>query len=623
MKKGKLGAIVFGLLFTSSVLGFSKDLTKENAHQDLNILSHLIKVKYAPLPWKHLLFGWDLSQQTKNAGLQLLLEEKPTTNYCQKVLSNYMRSLNDYHAGILFYRSESAYIPYVLKLSDDGHVFVVDVQTNQGDIYVGDELLEVDGMGIREVIEGLRYGRGSATDYSAAVRSLTSRSAAFGDNVPTGITMLKLRRSSGVIRSTAVRWRYTPEHIGDFSLIAPLIPDHKPQLPSQSCALFRSGLNQSVSSSSLFSSYMVPYFWEELQMQNKQRFDSKHHIGSRNGFLPSFGSIIWEQNEGPYRAYIFKAKDAQGNPYRIGFLRISSYVWSELEGTDDNHKENPWELFGEIIDVFQKESDALIIDQTNNPGGSVFYLYSLLSMLINRPLETPKHRMILTQDEVSSALHWQDLLEDVFTDEQAAAVLGETMEGYCMDMHAVASLQSFSQNVLACWAAGDINLSKPMPLLGFGQIQPHPKHRFTKPLFMLINEDDYSCGDLAPAILKDNGRATIIGKATAGAGGFVFQVNFPNRSGIKSVSLTGSLAVRPDGEYIENLGVAPHIDLGFTSKDLQTGRFSDYVETVKTIVVTSLAESAKKSEEEPQQEAPEVVRISNPTTAPTTQTRIS
>ncbi|AAD19153.1 hypothetical protein CpB1054 [Chlamydia pneumoniae TW-183] len=615
MKKGKLGAIVFGLLFTSSVAGFSKDLTKDNAYQDLNVIEHLISLKYAPLPWKELLFGWDLSQQTQQARLQLVLEEKPTTNYCQKVLSNYVRSLNDYHAGITFYRTESAYIPYVLKLSEDGHVFVVDVQTSQGDIYLGDEILEVDGMGIREAIESLRFGRGSATDYSAAVRSLTSRSAAFGDAVPSGIAMLKLRRPSGLIRSTPVRWRYTPEHIGDFSLVAPLIPEHKPQLPTQSCVLFRSGVNSQSSSSSLFSSYMVPYFWEELRVQNKQRFDSNHHIGSRNGFLPTFGPILWEQDKGPYRSYIFKAKDSQGNPHRIGFLRISSYVWTDLEGLEEDHKDSPWELFGEIIDHLEKETDALIIDQTHNPGGSVFYLYSLLSMLTDHPLDTPKHRMIFTQDEVSSALHWQDLLEDVFTDEQAVAVLGETMEGYCMDMHAVASLQNFSQSVLSSWVSGDINLSKPMPLLGFAQVRPHPKHQYTKPLFMLIDEDDFSCGDLAPAILKDNGRATLIGKPTAGAGGFVFQVTFPNRSGIKGLSLTGSLAVRKDGEFIENLGVAPHIDLGFTSRDLQTSRFTDYVEAVKTIVLTSLSENAKKSEEQTSpQETPEVIRVSYPTT---------
>ncbi|SPN74121.1 hypothetical protein,C-terminal processing peptidase,Peptidase family S41 [Chlamydia serpentis] len=614
MKKGKLGAIVFGFLFAGSVIGFAKDLTKNNAYQDLNVIEHLIGVKYAPLPWKELLFGWDLSQQTQQARLQLLIEEKPTTNYCQKVLSNYMKSLNDYHAGLVFYNTESAYIPYIFQRTETGHLFVVDVQTHQGDISIGDEILEIDSMGVREAIESLRSGRGSLTDYSSAVRSLTSRSAALGDAVPTGITMIKVRRPSGIIRSTAVRWRYTPEHIGDFSLLAPLIPEDKRLFQSPSCSLFRvSSKNYSCPTNSLFSSYMVPYFWEEVRVQNKQRFESGYHIGSRDGFLPLFGPVVWEQTKGPYRAYIFKTRDKQGNTYRLGMLRISSYIPSELEGLEDNHKDNPWELFGEIIDIFQKEADALIIDQTNNPGGSVFYMYGLLSMLTDRPLETAKHRLILTQDEVSSALHWQDLLEDVFTDEQARTVLGETMEGYCMDMHAVAALQNFSQRVLSCWATGDINLSQPLFLLGFEYIQPHPKHQFTKPLFMLINENDFSCGDLAPAILKDNERAVLIGKTTAGAGGFVFQVTFPNRSGIKAVSLTGSLAVRKDGDFIENLGVSPHIDLGFTSKDLQTTRFSDYIETVKNIVTTSLAENAKKQEEKkPQEESSEVTYVTYP-----------
>ena len=84
--------------------------------------------------------------------------------------------------------------------------------------------------------------------------------------------------------------------------------------------------------------------------------------------------------------------------------------------------------------------------------------------------------------------------------------------------------------------------------------------------------------------MKDNDRALIVGTRTAGAGGFVFNVQFPNRTGIKSCSLTGSLAVREQGALIENLGVEPHIEIPFTSNDIRYRGYSEYLEKVKKLV---------------------------------------
>lgn len=580
--------VVLAYCLSISCQGFAKNVTKQNANNDLDFLYNLIGVKYAPLAWKELLFGWNRDERTHQARLQLVLEEKPTTDYCQKVFAEYISSLNDYHAGITFYRSESAYLPYLFKLSEDGRLFVVDVQTPHSEIYLGDEIIEFDGMSAREALESIRVGRGSQTDYSTAARNLTARSAALGHLVPSGIATLKVRRPSGFHRTVTVRWRYTPENIGDFSAIAPLVADHPPQISLDSCYKGAS-TRFAPHNQCLFNSQMLPYFWSEVRALNKNRLDSDYYIGSKKGFLPNFGPVVWEQVSGPYRANIFEVTNDQGQKFNVGFLRISTYVWTELEDLEEGRRDAPWLTFGEIIDVLESKTHALIIDQTNNPGGSVFYMYGLLSMLTSTPLEVPKHRMILTQDEVSSALKWREELEGVYTDEHASLVLGESMEGYHMDMRAVGALQQFSNDVLSCWASGDISLSKPISLLGFDMIYPNPNHQYTKPIFMLINEENFSCGDLAPTILKDNNRATLIGKPTAGAGGFVFQVAFPNRSGIKGVSLTGSLAVRKGGEYIENLGVSPHIDLGCSPRDLQTGKYSEYINTVKSIVVAELA----------------------------------
>ncbi len=83
---------------------------------------------------------------------------------------------------------------------------------------------------------------------------------------------------------------------------------------------------------------------------------------------------------------------------------------------------------------------------------------------------------------------------------------------------------------------------------------------------MYINELDFSGGDATPANLVDYGRVTTIGVNTAGAGGAVVQ----NGSTIQlpfTFSLTNSLMLRANGEYVENIGVAPDVPFELTVED--------------------------------------------------------
>ncbi|BAE81043.1 conserved hypothetical protein [Chlamydia felis Fe/C-56] len=588
MKVKRLTALICSLIMGFQISVSAKTLVQKNACSDLDFLEHLLDVKYAPKEWKRKLFHWNLRDATDQARLRLNIEEDPTTRYCQGVLAQYISDLNDFHAGITFYATENSHLPYTIKLSNTHKCYVVEVHTYSSEISVGDEILEMDGMPIMEMIESVRTGRGTLADYAAATRTLFSRSAALGHQIPIGIATLKIRRPSGLTRTVKVKWRHTPEHIQDLALIAPLVKEPVIDMKAgRALPLLSSNSNKC-----LFSNEMVPYFWKELREQYKRGLNSDYNIGSKKGFLPDFGMVTWKAKSGPYHAYIFTCTDSHGRSHDIGFVRISTYSWTDMEDLSIENMETPWNDFDKIISVLEEKTEALIVDQTNNPGGSVFYLYALISRLTDRPLPTPTHRMILTQNEVQSAIKWLELLEGVETDEQARQALGEDMEGYPIDMSAVGYLQTFSESVLKCWSNGDINLSTPMPLLGFAHVHPHPEYRYTRPVCILINEEDFSCGDLFPAIMKDSGRALIVGTPTAGAGGFVFNVEFPNRTGIKSCSLTGSLAVRQDGSYIENLGVAPHVSLSFTDRDVQSGKYPDYISNVKSLVLDLIDKQA-------------------------------
>lgn len=582
----KMNRILLLLLTFSSAVHSpiqGESLVCKNALRDLGFLEHLLQVKYAPKVWKEQYLGWDLAQSSIFAEQKLKSVENPSTSFCQQVIADFVGALSDFHAGVTFFAVENAYLPYSVQKSSDGRFYFVDVMTFSTDIRVGDELLEVDGKPVEEVLATL-YGanhKGTSAEESAALRTLFSRMASLGHKVPSGRVTLKIRRPSGSVKEVRVKWRYTPEGVGDLATIAPSIKT--PQLQRSVRGLLPKKGEQSHQSSTLFYSPMVPHFWAELRNHYATSgLKSGYNIGDSDGFLPVMGPVIWE-SEGLFHAYIFPLVDENGRSHNVGFLRIPTYGWQEM---DDFNPEGPlpWEEFAKIISLFSAKTEALIIDQTNNPGGSVLYLYGLLSMLTDRPLDLPKHRMILTQDEVVDALDWLKLLENVDTNVEARLVLGDDMEGYTIDLQAAEYLKSFANQVLTCWKNGDIELSTPIPLFGFEKIHPHPSVQYTKPICVLINEQDFSCADFFPAVLKDNDRALIVGTRTAGAGGFVFNVQFPNRTGIKSCSLTGSLAVREQGALIENLGVEPHIEIPFTSNDIRYRGYSEYLEKVKKLV---------------------------------------
>ena len=95
------------------------------------------------------------------------------------------------------------------------------------------------------------------------------------------------------------------------------------------------------------------------------------------------------------------------------------------------------------------------IDQLNNPGGSVFYLYSLVSMLSPNAMYTPKHYIAINQAEIAESIKMLKDLEKIKTLEEAKKAFGgETVGGYLVTMNFLAFVKAFTNFKIDQWNQG-------------------------------------------------------------------------------------------------------------------------------------------------------------------------
>lgn len=287
-------------------------------------------------------------------------------------------------------------------------------------------------------------------------------------------------------------------------------------------------------------------------------------IGGKRSFVPVLGKIVWELPKAlavqiPFSGCIYELDDGR----RIGYVRVPHY----------EHDESAAKQFAKLIAHFENETEALVIDQVNNPGGSMFHMYAILSCLTDRPLTLPKHQLSLNDDDKAMASNTIEL-----------AKAGEALPS---DERPSPELVAYSRFVLSEIEAGRRRLTNPTYLFGVTEILPN-QNNYTKRLFVLINELDFSAAEFLAAILQDNKRATLFGCKTAGAGGCVRRLpDLPGQQefGIDYIEITWTIAWRTNGQPIENFGVQPDVSYGITADDLQSG-YSGYRQALMTTMGT-------------------------------------
>jgi hypothetical protein len=262
-------------------------------------------------------------------------------------------------------------------------------------------------------------------------------------------------------------------------------------------------------------------------------------IGSKRSWMPILGERTWEVSESDeragYYAYIFLRANRE-----VGYIRIPNF----------ERNDTALAQFRNLVQLFERRTKVMVLNIVENPGGSMYFMYALVSMLTDRNLSVPRHVVAITEDDVAVA---EDVLANS-DDEPPERV-------------------NYSRTILTEFKAGRWGRgrrSHPLYLGGITQITPS-KTRYTGKVLVLVNELTFSAGEFLAAIVKDNGLHTIFGTRTVGAGGVARKVNSSKLPpGLVSLTLTWTYAYRTNGELIENMGIEPDIVCPATIEDLRS-----------------------------------------------------
>ena len=532
---------------------------QQSTKDALNYFKASYELTYAPSEWKKKYANWEVNQQYSLALSKV--EERSDLNVlgARRILMDFIYAMRDYHVSIRFHSTEESTLPLTIR-SAEGRYFIVYIDTDKLDsksypFQVGDEVMSFNGKPVGETVEMLKATKEEnvkETDLARAELALTARRRAGGLEPQNGPVSIEVKsQATGKTISRQLVWDYKPEEIA---------------VPKQNRMQER-GENSALKSLAAFDFNM--------SVDSTSAATDPHQLGMRNSYLPKLGQAIWESDDSDYfQAYIYRGE----NNKMIGVVRIRSYSFGD--GAD---YEKAVSSFSKIVNRMEKFTDAMVIDQLNNPGGSVFYLYALASILSPDTLQTPRHIMSLTPSNVKSCVATLKQLSAIDSDEAARKALGNTVGGYPVTLQFTQFYKNYCQTYVEDWTSGR-TMTRPFWIAGVDHLNPYPGGTYSKPILVLVNELDFSGGDFFPSILQDNKRATIFGARTAGAGGYVYDFAFPNLLGVDAFRITQSLAYRVSNNPIENLGVTPDVDYVMKASDRQSN-YSEYAKAANKAVM--------------------------------------
>jgi hypothetical protein len=578
-------AILLAALSSYSALAQMSIAQKQ---EDFRQLVALYDKMYAFYGWKLNAVGFDLLSM--QPWMDRIGQTTDDLGYYE-IAAQYVGSLRDGHDTYLNPSDFVADLNFRVDLFD-GKPLVYFVDTTalpprRYNIQVGDELISVDGQTPEEIIaDYTKYepdGNTPATRrdlvFFSTVRLqfINPRAANVGDRAT-----VVLKAADGTTKTLTIAWTKsgTP-----FTKIGPVSEPHaiKLQLPADvHSALRRKPNPSSTRPQALYHALTRKY---QLMLKPSLRRDA-----SGVGLLPPVYikglPTTFKQRSNP----VFFSGTYTANGATIGLLRIPDFCAGDPSCSfDPSTLDFAVSQFQREVTYMKANTDALVVDVSNNPGGYGFYALQLLDRLTDKPY---RHAGFALRPQ------YIDLVS-----------VNQTLEQGGLEQWQVDALTAFRDQIQEAYQSVG-GMTGPLPVDFGWSTDPadvsslsfdHPPITdskgvpvgYNKPVLLLANDASYSAAELFSAAFQDSQRGPVLGMRTAGLGGS----RFDTPTGIYSEAATSVTVAQllrmnpvsvPDfisAPLIENLGVQPDIQVDYQTRDNLLNNGKTYVNTFTQAVL--------------------------------------
>lgn len=303
------------------------------------------------------------------------------------------------------------------------------------------------------------------------------------------------------------------------------------------------------------------------------------NTGARFGYLPPLSRPLWMSD----RFNTWLAYEFEDQGHRYGYLRLHDFKTRDPRRAIED--------LAQIISKFEDETEGLLVDISANPGGDIAFSYAAISLLIDQPIPALKFRRQLGFDDIMKARLALTITSGITDDNSAKRFLGPDFYGYPITYKYAQTMKTEAEAALETWQKGQ-RLTPPGSVESIAVIEPYPvvapQKRYSKPILLWVDEGSRSSADFFAAIMKDSGRARLVGTHSAGAGGRVRSISTTNLIGIQNISITDSYAIRVNGSLIEGVGVEPDVFWSVSAEDIRGGFAS-----TRQILLSEIAANSK------------------------------
>ena len=286
-------------------------------------------------------------------------------------------------------------------------------------------------------------------------------------------------------------------------------------------------------------------------------------------------------------AYRYNAKvlvNGREKTKSIGYLRIPHYNYE----TDKSNQFYQFEVYRSIVAELERETDALVIDQTYNCGGRTDIAHRLGSLFVQKEFKGLPMQQIASWESYNLYKGGLKELKNLFTS-QRQLVNPSLIAQYNFYKSTLERIEmSLSDGKYLTEPFSDEEML----------VQPNAV-RYTKPIIFLVNSLSVSAGDHMPHLIqKHNPKVVLVGESTQGGGGGYTVPDIRWNLGVQHLlphsgivyRLPNIMFVKKNMQPLENYGVKPHYSYRVTKEDfVGPSRYGNYRKYYENLIGQQLS----------------------------------